>query len=136
MYGLFLFTLEALYNTRADVVFLSNSSAKAHARRFLQRPKGWGEITKQDMIEAAKKDTGGKGRWSSDEADAYMVAVLGGRFWEFHKGTLCEKDLTPYELRLFTEIRRPVRGKLAGRTLKRGLIFRKEDRFFLFSQVT
>lgn len=134
MYGLFLFTFEALYNARADVVFLSNSSAKAYVRRYLQRPKDWGEITKQDMIEASKKDAG-KGRWSSDEADAYMIAVLGGRFWEFREGTLSVDELTDYERHLFTEIRRPLRGKEAGRVLRKGLAYRKDDRFFLLSQL-
>ena len=134
MYGLFLFTFEALYNTRADVVFFSNSSTKAVVSRYLQRPKDWGGISKLDMIEAAKKDTG-SGRWASDEADAYWAAVLGGRFWELHAGVLSENVLTVYERGLFTEIYRPTKGKLKGRTIKKGYIFKEGDRFFLFSHV-
>ena len=134
MYGLFLYTFEALYHVRADVVFLSNSSTKAVVRRYLDRPKGWGEITKQDMIEAAKKHTG-PGRWSSDEADAYWIAVLGGRFWEHLGGAVSEDDLTDYEKKLFTEIHRPMRGRFAGKTLKKGLRYRQNDRFFLLSQL-
>jgi Holliday junction resolvasome RuvABC endonuclease subunit len=134
MYGLFLFTFEALYHAKVDVVFLSNSSTKAVVRRYLARPKGWGEITKQDMIEAAKKHTG-PGRWSSDEADAYWIAVLGGRFWEHLDGSLDVESLTDYERRLFTDIRRPMRGRFAGKTLKKGLVYRQDDRFFLLSQL-
>jgi len=134
MYGLFLFTFEALFNKRVDVVFLSNSSTKAYARRFLKRPQGWGNITKQDMIEAAKKDAG-KGRWSSDEADAYLIAVLGGRFWNFHEGNLKLGELTDYEKKLFAEVRRPQRGKWAGWELRKGIEYRQDDRFFLLSQL-
>jgi len=134
MYGLFLFTFEALLSSRADVVFLSNSSTKALVRRLLDRPKGWGQITKQDMIEAAKRDVG-RGRWTSDEADAYWVAVLGGRFWEFFAGSLTEEALSEYEKTLFTEIKRPTRGKMAGRTVEKGLVYRQDDRFFLLSQL-
>ena len=134
MYGLFLFTFEALLRSRADVVFLSNSSTKALVRRFLDRPKGWGQITKQDMIDAAKRDVS-RGRWKSDEADAYWVAVLGGRFWEFFVGNLTEDDLSDYERTLFTEIKRPLRGKMAGRTVEKGLLYRQNDRFFLLSQL-
>jgi hypothetical protein len=134
MYGLFLFTFEALYLSRKDVVFFSNSSAKAFVRRYLDRPKNWGEISKQDMIEAAKRDAG-SGRWTSDEADAYWIAFLGGRFWEYHAGSLPASSLTDYEKTLFLEVHRPLKGKQAGKVLHKGLVYRQDDRFFLLSQL-
>lgn len=76
MYGLFLYTCEALREAQVDVVFFAPPQVKAHAREFLKRPmvggKKW-EMNKPDMVEAAVADTGGKGRWNHNEADAYWV---------------------------------------------------------------
>jgi hypothetical protein len=133
MYGLFLYSCEALLRTRTDVVFFANNQTKAWARRFLNRPTGW-KMSKSDMIDAAKEDVGG-GRWSSDEADAYLTAVVGGRFWGLYDEEIQTDDLSAYERKMFTEIRRPFRGRQAGQVLKRGIIHREEDRFFLWSKI-
>ena len=84
MYGLFLFSCEALKQEKCDVVFWSPLQVKAHARDTIDRPKGWA-MDKVDMCEAAKQDASG-GRWNHNEADAYLVGVLAGRFWDFFEG--------------------------------------------------
>lgn len=134
-YGLFLFVIEALYLEKQDVVFLSNSATKAWARRFLNVPKGYGQIDKSDLIKAAKKHAGGVGVWPSDEADAYLIAVLGGRFWDYKAGNISVDDLTRYEKKKILEVKKPKRGKNAGRVLKKGLLWREDDRYFLLSEL-
>lgn len=133
MYGLFLYSCEALRAERMDVVFWSPLQAKAHARDTLDRPKGW-KMMKQDMVEAAKLDAG-PGRWNHNEADAYLVGVLAGRFWDFYDGRLKEGGLTPTEARYFTKVHTYVRGRKVGKTIKTGVIYRESDRFFRWSQL-
>ena len=133
MYGLFLFTCEALRPEKVDLVFFSPGQIKAHAHRFLERPQGW-KMNKPDMVEAAKVDTGGKGRWNHNEADAYWAARAAGRFWLFHDGVIGVGDLTPLEEKQFTEIHKYSRGKKAGKIVIRGILFREDERFFRWSQ--
>lgn len=139
MYGLFLFSIEAIKTERQDVVFFSPGQVKAHAREFLvglgARPKGppkW-KMMKPDMVEAARKDTGGKGRWNHNEADAYWVARAAGRFWNLFEGNLTRSKLTKLEREQFLKIHTFKRGKRAGRTVKKGILHREQDRFFLWS---
>jgi Holliday junction resolvasome RuvABC endonuclease subunit len=132
MYGLFLFTCEALKTEGQDVVFWSPLQVKAHARELLGRPKSW-VMDKVDMVEAAKKDASGA-KWNHNEADAYHVARLAGRFWELHSGYITELTLTEIERKYFTEIKKYVRGKKAGKEEKKGVIYREDDRFFQWSK--
>ena len=67
MYGLFLYSCEALRAECMDVVFWSPLQAKAHARDTLDRPKGW-KMDKVDMCEAAKQDVGGGRNWNHNSA--------------------------------------------------------------------
>ena len=133
MYGLFLYTCEALRAAQVDVVFFSPGQIKAHAHAFLARPKGW-KMGKPDMVEAAKADTGGKGNWNHNEADAYWVARSAARFWLLLDGVLKDTDLTPAELKQFTEIKTFTRGPRAGETIQRGIRYREDERFFRWSQ--
>lgn len=134
MYGLFLFVCEALWTEKRDAVFFSPMQTKAHARLHLGRPKTW-KMLKPDMIEAAKADTGGKGRWSNDEADAYWAARTGARFWMLYDGLITIADLTPVEQQQFTKIHTFQRGIKAGRTVRPGILFREDERFFRWSEV-
>jgi hypothetical protein len=131
MYGLFLYSCEALKEERQDVVFWSPMQIKAHARVTLNRPKSW-KMGKADMVDAAREDTGG-GRWNHNEADAYLVGRLAGRFWSFLHEEIRERDLTPLERRYFLEIKRHVRGRKAGRVTLKGVAYREDERFFLWS---
>lgn len=134
MYGLFLYSNEALKLEHRDVVFFSPLQVKAHARESLGRPPKW-EMMKPDMVAAMKHDLGGRGKnVNHNEADAYLVGRLAGRFWQYYDGVLGDTDLTPVEYEYFAKTHTFVRGKRAGQTEKSGLIFREEDRFFRWSQ--
>jgi hypothetical protein len=134
MYGLFLFSNEALKMSRMDVVYFSPLQVKSHARESLARPKGW-EMMKPDMVEAAKADLSVRKAINHNEADAYLVARLAGRFWNYLDGKVPDASLTTVERKLFSEVHTFSRGKKAGRTVQKGLVYREEDRFFRWSQV-
>lgn len=133
MYALFVGVCGVLKSCKTDVVLFSPGQIKAEARNVIPRPPKW-KMNKPDMVEAAKTDTGFKGRWKHDEADAYWAAVLAGRFWKFFEGGLDMKDLKENERKLFAEIHTYVRGKNAGKTVEKGLLFREDDRFFQWSK--
>jgi hypothetical protein len=135
MYGLFLYSCEGLKLEGQDVVFWSPMQVKSHARETLGRPKIDGKqwrMDKPDMVDAAKLDTGG-GRWNHNEADAYLVARLASRFWLMHHDLIKERELTSVERRFFLEIKKHVRGKKAGRTVLKGVLYREDERFFRWS---
>jgi hypothetical protein len=133
MYGLFLYTCEALHTQKVNVVFFAPTQVKSHARLFLNRPKGW-DMKKPDMVEAAKLDTGGGGKWNHNEADAYWVARTAGRFWLLLNGVLKEQELTEPERKQFLDIHTYNRGKHAGETIERGIFYREDERFFRWEQ--
>ena len=133
MYGLFLYSSEALRLERKDVVFFSPGQIKAHARLRIDRPPKW-KMDKPDMVEAAKADTGGKGTWNHNEADAYWVAVVSARFWKLQREMITEADLTPLEQQQFLKEHTFTRGKRAGRTVQSGIAYREDERFFLWSE--
>lgn len=133
LYGLYLYLCEALRSERCDVVFFSPGQIKARARVSLERPKGW-KMEKLDMVEASKNDTGGKGKWNHNEADAYWAAISGQRFWAFYDKVLTAQDLSDVDRKQFTEVHTYIRGKHAGETEHRGLLYREDDRFFRWSQ--
>jgi len=131
MYGLFLFSLEAIKSQAKDLVLIGPPQVKKFAKDLLERPKGW-SMGKMDMCMAAAHDAGG-GSWDHNEADAYLIAAFAGRFWNFYVGDLCEDDLTKYEKTTFTHIRTITKGKRAGRVEMKGFLHREGDRFFLWS---
>lgn len=133
MYALFMFCCEALYEAQADVVFLANTQTKSRVREYLSRPKKM-KIGKRDMIEAARKDAGG-GRWNGDMADAYWVAKVASRFWQLHEGEITQEDLTDVEKHQFLKTHTYTRGKKAGKTVRKGIMYREDDRFFLWSEM-
>lgn len=139
MYGLYLYSCEALKLAQVDVVLFSPIQIKVHAREFLKRPRVAGKLwkmAKADMSEAAREETGGKGAWNHNEADAYWVARTGCRFWQLHDGIISRADLTPDEAKQFTMIHTFKRGKKAGKTDLRGILYREDERFFCWSQET
>lgn len=133
MYGLFLYTCEAMRMERQDVVFFSPMQVKAHARVALGRPAGW-KMMKPDMVEAAKFLTQTKGVWNHNEADAYWVGVVGSRFWRLYAEELTVADLTTPEREQFLKVHTFVRGKRQGQTVKSGILHREDERFFTWSQ--
>lgn len=137
MYGLFLYVCEALRKAKVDLVFFSPPQIKAHARDFIDRPRVGGNLwvmRKPDMVEAARDETGGKGRWDHNEADAYWVARSAARFWQHLDGVLGVEDLTLAERNQFRRIHTYKRGKRAGQTVKKGLLWREDERFFRWTE--
>lgn len=133
LYGLFLYCSEAIHDEGIDVVFWSPLQIKAHARESLGRPKGW-VMMKPDMVEAAKADTGFKGAWNHNEADAYLCARLAARFWQTQTEQITEDSLTVLEKKYFLEVKKYTKGKKAGETEQKGLLYRENERFFRWSQ--
>lgn len=136
MYGLFLYTMEAIRAGHRDVVLFSPPQVKTHARLFLDRPKIAGKqwvMDKPDMVEAAREDCGGSGVWNHNEADAYWVARAAARFWSHLDGVVGSADLTVVEQKQFTEIQTIKRGKKAGQTVEKGILYREDERFFRWS---
>jgi len=135
MYGLFLYSCEALKGEKMDTIFFSPKQVKAHARLHLQRPDWW-EMKKPDMVEAAKGHdlADHPTAFNHNEADAYWVSVASGRFWEFWDGVLPIDELTPVERDQFLRVHTYQRGKHAGEVRKSGMLYREDDRFFLWSQ--
>ena len=131
MYGLFLYTCEALRLEKVDVVFFSPGQAKAHARLFLERPDGW-KMLKPDMVEAAKKAEGVT--MNHNEADAYWIARTASRFWQFHDGEIKREELTPVEAKQFLDVKKITRGKRTGETDVKGILFRENERFFRWTE--
>lgn len=135
MYGLFLYTSEAMYLEKKDVVFFSPLQVKAHARTLIARPDGW-KMQKTDMVAAAKADTKTKVAWNHNEADAYLIARTAGRFWKLQEGLLTESELTDIEKAQFTKVHTYTRGKKQGQTVKSGIVHREDERFFRWSKET
>ena len=133
MYGLFLYTCEALHDAKVDVIFFSPLQVKAHARLVLGRPEGW-KMLKPDMVEAAKKETETSITWNHNEADAYWVAWVAARFWMLHDGVISVGGLTPVEAQQFMKIHTFMRGKKAGQTVESGILYREDERFFRWSR--
>jgi hypothetical protein len=132
LYALFVFVNEAIYLSRKNVVYFDPKTLKMLAKMDPNVRRG--TMDKLDMIEAAKADTGIR-RWTNDEADAYLISRSASRFWEFETGLITAEDLTPSEAHSFHRVHTFVRGAKAGKTERRGLIFREDDRFYRFEQV-
>ncbi len=133
LYGLFLYVNEALYAARKDVVFFDPLTVKSLVKQDPSVVKG--AMRKGDMVSAARADTGIKGVFNHNEADAYHIARFAARFWEYQQGKIQDEDLTPSELHTFARTHTYVRGKHAGETVRKGTIFRENDRFFRFSLI-
>jgi len=131
LYGLFLYTNEAIYSRRKDVVYFDPVTVKALTKVDPSVIKG--KMTKADMVDAAKADTGITGPFNHNMADAYHIARFAARFWLLQKGCLSVEDLSPAETHTFTRTHTYTRGKRAGMTTRKGTMYRENDRFFQFS---
>lgn len=132
LYGLFLYVNEAIMLHRKDVVYFDPHRVKLLAKMDPSIRRG--SMDKRDMVDAAKQDTGIK-HWNNDEADAYIVARSAARFWDVFHGVVSEDELTPAEDQVFRATHTFVRGSKAGKTVKRGALFKEGDRFYQFSDL-
>lgn len=133
LYGLFVVVNEAIYTRRKDVVFFDPVTIKMLVK---EDPKARpGKMFKQDMVEAARTDTGIKGKFNHNEADAYHLARFAARFWLFLGDRITLDDLTPAEHHAFARVHTFKRGAKAGETEKRGAVFKEGQRFFRYSLI-
>lgn len=129
LYSLFVQMQQVLKSSRRDVVFFTPPQVHAFGRVLLGRPSWW-KWMKSDSVESAKTFTD-QSKWSNDEADAYLVAKMGFRFWCVLEGSLRSEDLSEYERRSF--LKDP---KKASRRKKQqvGMVHKENSRFFRWSQ--
>jgi hypothetical protein len=130
LFGLFLYVNEALMVARRDVVYFDPLRVKLLAK--MDPNVRQGRIDKGDMVDLARQDTGVT-KWNHNEADAYVIARSAARFWDLHAGHIEFDDLTPAELQVFASEHKFVRGKKAGKTIQKGVLFKPDDRYFQFS---
>ena len=133
LYALFMMVNEAIYVRRRDVVYFDPGTLKMLAKEDPDVRKG--KMFKTDMVDAAKADTGIKGKFNHNEADAYHLARFAARFFGFVRGDILEADLTPAEHRSFARVHTFVRGKRKGETVQMGAAFKEGQRFFRFSEI-
>ena len=131
MYALFVYTNEVTYTRRKDVVHFDPGTVKMLAKGDPKARKG--KMFKQDMVQVARADTGIKGPFNHNEADAYLVAKFTARFWLLLRGVLSEGDLTPSEHQAFSKVHTFKKGKRVGETVRLGAIFKEGKRFYRFS---
>jgi Holliday junction resolvasome RuvABC endonuclease subunit len=131
LYALFLYVNEAIYTRRKDVVYFDPGTVKMLAKEDPSIRKG--KMFKADMVAAAKVDTGIKGRFNHNEADAYHIGRFAARFFLFVNGSLKEADLTPAEFRAFARTHTFVRGRRKGETVQYGAAFKEGQRWYRFS---
>lgn len=133
LYALFVYVNEVVYTHRKDVVYFDPGTVKMLAKIDPGVRKG--KMFKTDMVDAAKVDTGIKGRFNHNEADAYHVARFAARFFLRLDDKITDEDLTPSEYRAFSRIHTPTRGVRAGQTIKSGALFKENARFYRFSKL-
>jgi len=132
MYGLFLYSNEALKLEKMDVVFLTPNQVKAHAHEFLARPKGW-KMQKADMVEACKKANPHVKSINHHQSDAYWVGRIASRFWDAMDGRIEIDTLSDLEKKHFTDVDLYVKGAKEGRVKRQGLSHKEDDRWFRWS---
>jgi Holliday junction resolvasome RuvABC endonuclease subunit len=137
LYGLYLFTMVALRRSGVDVVLFTPPQLKALARGCLGGRKMF-KVDVQDWAKSLVTVPGSavraKLRINSHEADASVAAWYAGRFARFVTGALSAADLNSVEAHVFLREHRITRGMRAGLLEKKGLVYRENDRFFLFSR--
>lgn len=130
LFGLFLYLNEAVMLQRKDVVYFDPLRVKLLAK--MDPSVRQGTMDKGDMVDAARQDTDIP-RWNHNEADAYIIARSAARFWDLYSGAITPEELTPAEEQVFRSTHVFTKGKKAGTTEQRGLLFKEGDRFYRFS---
>lgn len=133
LFALFMYVNEAVMVERRDVVYFDPLRVKLLAK--MDPSVRQGTMDKGDMVDIARQDTGVK-RWNNDEADAYVIARSAARFFDLHAGRISASDLTPAEERVFRSVHVFSRGKKAGKTEERGILFKEGERFYRFSALS
>ena len=131
LYALFVYVNEVVYTRRKDVIHFDPGTVKMLAKGDPRVRKG--KMFKTDMVAAAKADTGIKGVFNHNEADAYLIAKFTARFWQFVKGQIVEADLTPSEYQSFAKTHTFKRGVRKGEIERTGAVYKEGKRYYQFS---
>lgn len=134
LYGLFLYVNEVAWIKRINVVFFDPTTLKFLVKINPKIIKG--KMQKGDMVEMARADTGiATGKFDHNEADAYHIARFAARFFNLLDMNIQESDLTPAEQHVFCRTHVYSRGVKAGTESRKGLVYRENDRFYLYSEI-
>lgn len=132
-FGLMMFSLEAAFEARKDVVLFDPTTLKYLAKGDPQARKG--PMGKMDMQRQVQLDTMDSRVIDNNEADAYLVALFAARFMELRSGAVEPSDLSPAEVAVFVGRKRRVKVPGGTRVKRVAHAFRENSRFFQFSQV-
>lgn len=132
LYALFVSINEACYLSRKDVVHFDPTTVKMLVRMDPSVRRG--TIDKSDVIEAVKAETGIK-KWNHNAADAYIIARSAAHFYHLLLGLSTPEELTPAEYRAYCRVHTFAKGVNAGKTVKQGILFKENSRFYRFSQI-
>jgi len=95
------------------------------------------KVLKSDMVNAAKQDLGmgERERLANDVADAYWIAKLGARWWDYYNKNVTAGELTPREHEIFLAEHTYVKGKKKGVTERKGIAYRKDELYYLYDEL-
>lgn len=127
-FSLMMFSLEAIFEKRIDVVLFDPTTLKLLAT-------GKGNADKADMQNAAKIHRNCPDIIQSDECDAYHVARFAHRFHMLKNGNLNPKILSKNEKNIFLERSKKRKTALGVVEKRTAHLFRENSRFFEFSRV-
>ncbi len=132
-FGLMMFSLEAIFERRKDVVLFDPATLKSLVKGTKAVKKGG--MTKLDMQRFVLKDTSGSFLVDNNEADAYCVALFAGRLASLLSGAIRPDELSENERSTFvmkSSRRKTGKGVRVKRTAH---VFRENSRYFRFSDV-
>jgi len=131
-HSLMMFCLEAIFESRKDVVLFDPATLKSLVRG---RKSVRGLVTKLDMQKFVQFDTNDSELIDNNEADAYCISYFSTRFMSLKNGLLSPDMLSDNELRVFLEKTKKVKTLKGTANIKIAHIFRENSRFFEFSKI-
>lgn len=134
LYGLHTSLHFTYWRFKLNVVILAPATVKSYAEPPVKKGE---RVFKSDMVKAARLDLGMREneRLANDVADAYFISKLGLRFWSYYCKLLTDDDLTLKEKHIFAASHTYTRGKKKGQTEKTGLIYRKNELFYIYGDL-
>ncbi len=135
-YALYVIAMRVLRDARRDVVLIEQGQLKALARGHM----GGMAMDKRDIVAWVKRlvarpnEIHVKLRINEHEADATVAAWHGARFFELMAEKLGISDLSDAERHVFLREHTFTKGPRKGMTIRKGVAYREDDRYFLFSK--
>lgn len=127
-FGLMLYSSEAIFEKRKDLVLYDPSTVKYLAT-------GNNLAMKSDMLRHAQIELITTHSIQNDVVDAYFVAKFATRMYMLKLGLISPEDLTKQELRVFLQRTKKTKGILGIRTKRTAQIFRENNRYYMFSKI-